>query len=229
MSDYDKHQWQEQQTARDAAWDKQREREAKSRERSASNAKRKIERLKAKLDELGKLTEWEEEFAQSVTERIDEFGSAFADLQKGRPGDALSFAQKRVVASLNKKVKDARKAAKAERLGGSEANAGAAKPDYKPRSRFKSKKPKFSPRVRNIEDDFDDEVPAPPPTRQPFIPRYVTDIQAPTASAPIAPLTAKPTTAAKPVTAKPVLDTFYVKEANRPPVGRPFLRVVKSG
>ena len=219
MSDFDKQQWQKQQTARDAAWDKQREREAKSRERSASNAKRKIERLKAKLDDMGKLTEWEDEFAQSVTERLDEFGSAFADLEKGRPGDALSFAQKRVVASLNKKVKDARKAAKAERLGEGGISEDQPKPDYKPRSNFrsnssfKSKKPKFTPRVRNIEDDFEAEAEplsaSHTPPRQPFIPRYVE-------SAPNTPKPAPPPT------------TAQAAEERRPPVGKPFLRIVTS-
>ena len=216
MSNFEKQQWQEQQTARDAAWEKQREREAKSRERSASNAKRKIERLKATLSEMGKLTEWEEEFSESVTERLDEFGSAFADLEKGRPGDALSFAQKRVVASLNKKVKDARKAAKAERLGEGAPEEDAPKPAYKPRSSFKSKAPKFTPRVRNIEDDFEDEPEAAmhhKPPRKPFIPRYV-DVTAKT----------PPSVAVMPF-ATPVPPA----QANRPPVGKPFLRVVKSG
>lgn len=222
MSDYDKQQWQEQQTARDAAWDKQREREAKARERSAANAKRKIARLKSTLEEMGKLTEWEEEFSESVSERIDEFGSAFADLQKGRPGDALSFAQKRVVASLNKKVKDARKAAKAKAMNGETGEADEpAKPDYKPRSSFKSKKPKFTPRVRNIEDDFEDEAAEnTPPPRQPFIPRSVADARAVVPAPKAAPVRSAPVQSAS-VQSAPL-------DENRPPVGRPFLRVVKS-
>ena len=224
MSDYDKQQWQAEQAVRDAAWDKQREREAKSRERSASNAKRKIARLKDKLKEMGKLTEWEEEFSESVTERLDEFGSAFADLQKGRPGDALSFAQKRVVASLNKKVKDARKAAKAKAMAGeTDDEEEPSKPEYKSRSSFKSKKPKFTPRVRNIEDDFEEEpethMPVP---RQPFVPRFATDAD----NTPIPKVVPVPKVVpmpkAAPVHAKPIAE-------NRPPVGRPFLRVVKSG
>ena len=216
MDPYDKQQWQEQQIERDAAWDKQREREAKARERSASNAKRKIARLKATLAEMGKLTEWEEEFSESVTERLDEFGSAFADLEKGRPGDALSFAQKRVVASLNKKVKDARKAAKAKAMGLEEGEGEEPlKPAYKARSSFKSKKPKFTQRVRNIEDDFEMEaLESPPPPRQPFVPRFAKGATqnepAPKAMA---------VKAEAPVKAE-------ANEADRPPVGRPFLSVV---
>ena len=211
--DYDKQQWQEQQSVRDAAWEIQHEKEAKARERSARNAKRKLERLHAKLKETGELTEWEGEFAESVTERLDEFGSAFADLQKGRPGDALSFAQKRVVASLNKKVKDARKARKAKAMGldkGEGEDEASERPAYKPRRSFKSKKPKFTPRVRNLEDEmFEDEKDI--PKREPYIPQY------------------RPDVGKRPVAKKPVLRAVASpkeEESNRPPVGRPFLRIV---
>lgn len=177
MSDFDKQQWQAEQAARDAALDKQRESERKARERSARNAKRKLERLHKKLTETGELTEWEGEFAQSVTERLDEYGSAFNDREKGRPGDALSFAQKRVVASLNKKVKDARKdkirAAQDRDAENGNSEDLDKKPAFKNRSSFKSKGPKFTPRVRNIEDDMACDSPAAKP--QPFIPDYAPD------------------------------------------------------
>ena len=173
MSDYDKEQWQAEQKARDAALDKQRERETKARERSARNAKRKLERLRKKLKDTGEITEWEDEFSESVTERLDEFGSAFNDREKGRPGDALSFAQKRVVASMNKKVKEARKAKRLQSESSAECNEDAdrsAKKTYKKRSSFKSKKPKFTPRVRNLEDDMPD---APRDKKaEPFIPEF---------------------------------------------------------
>ena len=123
--DADRREWAERQEAFDAALAKQREREKKTRERSARNAQRKIARLKAKLTEIGEITEFEEEFAGSVAERLDKYGAAFADPSKGRPGDALSMSQKRVVAAMNKKAKDARKAAKAARL----ADAEEAMPD----------------------------------------------------------------------------------------------------
>ena len=159
MSDFDKEQWQAEQAARDAALEKQRGKEQKARERSARNAKRKLERLHKKLEETGELTEWEAEFAGSVRERLDEFGSAFNDREKGRPGDALSFAQKRVIASLNKKVKDAKRAAQDADAEG-ESSRGADTERAKPRrGSFKSKKkPIFTPRVRNIEDDMIDDA-----------------------------------------------------------------------
>ncbi|WP_371397207.1 hypothetical protein [Fretibacter rubidus] len=204
MSDYDKQQWQAEQAARDAALEKQRDKERKARERSARNAKRKLERLHKKLEESGDLTDWEDEFAGSVRERLDEFGSAFNDREKGRPGDALSFAQKRVVASLNKKVKDAKRAAQDRQAedGNSESESESR---FKPRrSSFKSKKnPKFQPRVRHIEDDFEDAPPPEltPPKKQPFIPKFaVEDGKASKAETP----------------------------PEKPKAKRPFLRIVKN-
>ena len=108
-SDYDKQQWQAEQAARDAALEKQREKERKTRERAARNARRKLERLHKTLSDKGEITDFENEFGESVVERLDKFGSAFNDREKGRPGDALSFAQKRVVAAMNKKVKELKK------------------------------------------------------------------------------------------------------------------------
>jgi len=104
--DYDKQQWQAEQAARDSAYEKQREKERKTRERAARNARRKLERLHKTLTDKGEITDFENEFGESVVERLDKFGSAFNDREKGRPGDALSFAQKRVVAAMNKKVKE---------------------------------------------------------------------------------------------------------------------------
>lgn len=181
MSDYDKQHWQAEQAARDAAVEKQRDTEAKTRERSARNAQRKLERLHRTLKDQGEISEFEDEFAESVSERLDKFGSAFQDREKGRPGDALSFAQKRVVAAMNRKVKDLKKKPQTERDGADGAEAPVPgdfdRPRYedrKPKSSFKSKKPAFTPRVRQLDDDFDDdiiareaEVPKPEPTRPP--------------------------------------------------------------
>ena len=191
-SDYDKQQWQAEQAARDAALDKQREKERKARERSARNAQRKLDRLHKTLKEKGELDAFEAEFSESVSERLDRFGSAFNDLEKGRPGDALSFAQKRVVASMNRKVKNLKRRPAEE----DEADE-LQRPRYKrtkPRSSFKSKKPKFTPRVRQLDEDFDD-TPEADSKAEPFLPERE----------PLSPLTRPPT---------------------RPPVGKPFLRIV---
>jgi hypothetical protein len=227
VSDYDRQQWQTEQAARDTALEAQRAREAKARERSARNAQRKLERLHRTLKDNGDLTEWEDEFAGSVQKRIDEFGSAFNDLQKGRPGDALSFAQKRVVAGLNKKVKDARKAAKASRLAGLEKDAlpdagGGANAAYTPRSSFKSKKPKFSPRVRRIEDDFEDAPPEIAPDLSP-VPKPSPKHYPPLRSVPPRSVQSEAEAAELPKAsrASDVQDERALK--------RPFLRLVKTG
>lgn len=188
-SDYDKEQWQQEQAARDAALEKQREKERKARERSARNAKRKLERLHRTLTDKGEISEFEDEFAGSVSERLDKFGSAFQDLEKGRPGDALSFAQKRVVAGMNRKVKDLKKASKV--LDPSDDDP-LHRPRYeksaKPkRSSFKSKRPGFKPRVRQLDEEFEDTQNVSEDRPEPFIPE---------------------------------------REPCRPPVGKPFLRLV---
>ncbi len=164
MSDYNKKIWQEEQAARDAALEQQRQKWAKAKARSARNAQRKIDRLSKKLSEAGKLTDWEEEFTESVTERLDKFGSAFQDPEKGRPADALSFAQKKVVAALKKKAKTEKDSNDAVSRHG------------KPKSRngFKAKggfgKKAYQPRVRQLDSDIsaeDNER-----KDEPFIPEY---------------------------------------------------------
>ncbi|MEM7729293.1 MAG: hypothetical protein AAF311_08460 [Pseudomonadota bacterium] len=189
MSDFDKEQWQAEQAARDAALDKQREKERKARERSARNAKRKLERLHRTLKETGELNDFEAEFSESVSERLEQFGSAFHDLEKGRPGDALSFAQKRVVAGMNRKVKELKKKPISDGDDDPDALERPRRDRPKPRSSFKSKKSKFTPRVRQLDEDFGADEPETSPA-------------------------AERTTSPEP-------------DASRPPVGKPFLRVVK--
>ena len=179
-SDYDKQQWQAEQAARDSALEKQREKESKTRERAARNARRKLERLHKTLSDKGAITDFENEFGESVVERLDKFGSAFNDREKGRPGDALSFAQKRVVAAMNKKVKEL-KAKPAETHNSDsdyERTADRWKnSEKKPTPGFKSKKkPSFTPRVRNLEDDMPPEAGMPqsdeqrrPVPKKPFL------------------------------------------------------------
>jgi len=219
MSDFDRQEWQAEQAARDGAETAYRDKMAKGRERSAANAKRKIARLHAKLTELGHISDFEDEFGESVLERLEKFGSAFHDLEKGRAGDALSAAQKQVVARMNRKVKELK--AK-QKLGESEEvdpdadytrTADRWKTDSKKQSGFKSKrKSKFTPRVRNIEDEIVEDDPILPPVN-PGPPKLasVNDTpQAPDRAAPYIPEYVPPTRVSKkPSGAK-----------------RPFLRVV---
>ena len=187
MSDYDKQQWQAEQAARDEAQTAFRDKMAKARERSARNARRKIARLHAKLTELGHISDFEDEFGESVLERLETYGSAFHDPEKGRAGDALSLAQKQVVSRMNKKVKEL-KAKKADGAQGDDPDA-----DYsrtagswksKPKKGLSAKKgfgqKDYSPRVRQIEEDMPEEpalkkpdVDFSDPKIEPFLPEYV--------------------------------------------------------
>ena len=178
-SDYDKQQWQAEQAQRDAALEKQRDKARKTRERAARNAQRKLERLHRSLSEHGDITEFEDEFGQSVLERLGKFGAAFHDLEKGRPGDALSFAQRSVVAAMNKKVKSLKTRsldATLEKKDSSDeddfedgyirtadrwknqniADKQAGKSKHT--SFGKKNTPKFTPNVRHIEEDFEAEL-----------------------------------------------------------------------
>ncbi len=166
MSEYDRKIWQEEQAARDSALEAQREKWAKTRARSAKNAQRKLERLRLKLSESGELSDWEDEFSSSVTERLEKFGSAFHDPEKGRPADALSFAQKKVVAALKKKAKGPKRS-----QSESEEDQRGKPIKARKTSSFKTKKNGFNnkgyvPKVRQIEDDLPEEE------DEPFIPEY---------------------------------------------------------
>ena len=162
MSDYDKQQWQAEQEARDIALEAQRQKWAKAKARAARNAQRKIDRLARKLSESGNLTDWEEEFTESVGERLDKFGSAFHDPEKGRPVDALSFAQKKVVAALKKKAKDEKK----ESSGQKDPSCTKARKSFKSKSSFNKKK-NYTPRVRQLDEELEIEATL---DTEPFIP-----------------------------------------------------------
>ena len=164
MSDYDREKWQAEQAAQEDARTAYRDKMAKARARSAANAKRKIARLHAKLTELGHISDFEDEFGESVLERLETYGSAFHDLEKGRAGDALSIAQKQVVARMNKKVKDLKAKQADGALNSADPDADYVrtadrwKLDARKTDGFKSKrKSKFTPRVRHIEDELAEE------------------------------------------------------------------------
>ena len=96
------------------------------------------------------LSEWEDEFIGSLEERLDKFGSAFNDPDKGSLDDALSARQSLKLREIEKKAK------------------GKAR---KPMSRgngFKRKTPSRGGRSRDINDDViapvaDEAMPPQPP------------------------------------------------------------------
>lgn len=71
--------------------------------RSALNA---LKRAKRAADKAGvTLSEWEDEFIGSVSERVETYGRAFADPEKGAPGQSLSAMQARKLKEIAKKAK----------------------------------------------------------------------------------------------------------------------------
>ena len=113
-------------------------------ERKKRKALRKL-RKAAELAEAGlgpPLSDWEREFLEEVEERIEKFGSAFADPNKGSLEEPLSALQARKLKEIDKKAR------------------GKGKGGFKRGSSFKSKKP-MPKRGRDIHDDVEETPPEP--------------------------------------------------------------------
>lgn len=121
------------------------------------------------------LTDWEQEFVEGVTTRLEKYGSAFRDPGKGRLEEALSARQAHITRVIDKKSRKAKAGAAGEtkpaapdgepvRTSHQRAPApGATSDKPKPRSSFKPKaKPGWKPRGRDINDDPGRSEPAPP-------------------------------------------------------------------
>ena len=71
--------------------------------RAALNA---LKRARRAADKAGiELSDWEGEFLGSVTERVNTYGRAFGDPEKGVPGQALSAMQQRKLKEISAKAK----------------------------------------------------------------------------------------------------------------------------
>lgn len=149
------------------------------------------------------LSDWEREFVDEVEERVEKYGSAFADPEKGRLDEPLSAMQTRKLKEIDKKSR------------GKETG-------FKQRSGFKSKKKAaFTPRVRDINAEIEEETdmtPAPPPRPvHTKLPRLIkaSDI-VPKTPAPAKPAlhavpsisNAKPPTKSEPANKKPVFQVI---------------------
>lgn len=89
------------------------------------------------------LSDWEKEFLEEVEERIETYGSAFADPEKGNLEDPMSALQTRKLKEIDKKARG---------KGGG----------FKTRKPLGAKKkPAYTPRVRQLDDDVEDEAPPP--------------------------------------------------------------------
>lgn len=125
-------------------------------ERKKRTALRKL-RKAASLAEQGLgpgLSDWERQFLEEVEARIETYGSAFADPEKGADGEALSSLQQVKLKEIDKKARG------------------------KSKSGFKSKaRPAYTSRVRNIDAENEPQpkvkvTPASSPARPPA-PRLV--------------------------------------------------------
>ncbi len=78
------------------------EMQRKAAKRAALNA---LKRARRAADKAGvSLSEWEGEFIDSVSERVKTHGRAFADPEKGAPGQALSAMQGRKLKEITAKA-----------------------------------------------------------------------------------------------------------------------------
>lgn len=117
----------------DPALERKKAADKKTAQRKSKKALARVRRTVQKKQELkgdASLSEWEDEFVDSLEERLEEFGSAFADPQKGAPTEALSYLQLAKLKEVEKKA--AGKAKKPWQRGG---GFGSKKP--KPMSRGK--------------------------------------------------------------------------------------------
>lgn len=115
-------------------------------ERKKRKALRKI-RKAAMLAEQGlgpPLSDWEKQFLEEVEERIETYGSAFHDLEKGASDEVLSSLQYVKLREIDKKAR------------------GKGKSGFGAKGGFKRK---YTPRERQLDEDVNDdaqEAPAPP-------------------------------------------------------------------
>jgi hypothetical protein len=78
----------------------------KAADRKARKALRRLERAIRSAETEGEgLSDWEAEFAQSVKERLETYGSAFNDPEKGNRDEALSILQAQKVREIANKAK----------------------------------------------------------------------------------------------------------------------------
>lgn len=108
-------------------------------ERKKRKALRKLRRA-ADLAARGEgppLSDWEKEFLEEVEQRIEQFGSAFNDPDKGSLEDPMSALQTQKLREIDKKARGKGSGLKTRKPLGAK------------------KKPAYTPRVRQLNDDID--------------------------------------------------------------------------
>jgi len=135
--------------------------------RKTQKALRKLRRAAERATEGGGpgLTNWEKDFVDGVSGRLEKYGSAFRDPGKGRLEEALSQRQAQVARVIDKKSRK-EKTGLPEKDGA--RDGGKQKPGLK-RTAFKRKTPMGSrpgPKVRDVNED----APAEPVTEPKLTP-----------------------------------------------------------
>ena len=155
------------------------------------------------------LSDWEKEFVEEVEARVEKYGSAFADPDKGQLDEPLSALQTRKLKEIDKKSRG--------KDTGFKKKSGF-------KSSFKSKNKKaFTPRGRDIHDDLEESAPPEMPEEAP-------------ACAPIPPKGSKPKLIKASELlreAPPAKPTAPAPQAETPPdapvTKRPVFQVIKGG
>lgn len=136
--------------------------------RKTNKALRRLRRAAERATEEGGpgLTNWEKDFVEGVTGRLEKYGSAFRDPSKGRLEEALSQRQAQITRVIDKKSRKA----KAEACAEGKRKADPPRSTFKRKSPLRSKaKPGWTPRVRDINDDPVPTEPSAPAQRAPSL------------------------------------------------------------
>ncbi|MCW5724926.1 MAG: hypothetical protein KIS81_08200 [Maricaulaceae bacterium] len=127
-------------------------------ERKTRRALRKLERIRARAARGEALSDWEAEFLASVEQRLNAYGSAFNDPEKGALSEPLSARQGVKMREIGKKTDGKGKPLK--RSSGLQAKPGKG---LKRGGGFKRKPPARTGRSRDINEDAIAPAPEPPP------------------------------------------------------------------
>ncbi len=124
-------------------------------EKKTRKALRKLRKAKerAEAEDGPGLSDWEREFVDGVEERLETYGSAFNDPEKGALDDALSARQALIVRQIDKKAKKPLK-----------------RSSFKPKSKSGKNIPQHTPRVRDIHEDAPPPPVAPPSVQLKAVP-----------------------------------------------------------
>lgn len=115
-------------------------------ERKKRKALRKLRKAAALAEQgLGPpLSDWEKQFLEEVEARVEKYGSAFHDLDKGGSDEALSALQQVKLREIDKKAR------------------GKGKSSFRKKGGFARKS---TPRIRQIDEDIEPEAPPPAPAK----------------------------------------------------------------